>query len=83
MQSSAHSQYMDESYSSIFSITNTFDVVDPDAPETALSAYEQAIFLAPRAAALYYHKGQVLEQMGRTSEAQSAYTEARQRGHRC
>lgn len=83
MQSPAHSQYMNESYSPFFSATNTLDAANPDAAETALSAYEQAIFLAPREAVLYYHKGQVLEQMGRTTEAQTAYTEARQLGHQC
>ncbi|GHO89024.1 hypothetical protein [Dictyobacter formicarum] len=83
MQSPARSQYMNENYSSLFSATNRLDTVNSDAAETALSAYEQAIFLAPREAVLYYHKGQVLEQLGRTTEAKAAYTEARLLGHRC
>lgn len=84
MNSSAQSQYMDECfYSSLFSATNPLDGGNSDAAETALSAYEQAIFLAPREAVLYYHKGQVLEQLGRTTEAQNAFTEARQLGHQC
>ncbi len=49
--------------------------------ETALIAYEQAIQLAPREAVLYYHKGQVLEQLGKADEAQLAYAEARRLGY--
>lgn len=45
--------------------------------ETALAAYEQAIRLAPHEAMLHYRKGQVLEQMGRHSEAQKTYELAR------
>ena len=51
--------------------------------EMVLAAYEQAIELAPHEAILYYHKGQALEHLGRISEAQQAYTEARQLGHGC
>lgn len=49
--------------------------------ETALAAYEQAIQLAPREGSLRYHKGTVLEQMGRHEEAQHAYEEARHLGY--
>ncbi len=49
--------------------------------ETALVAYEQAIQLAPREAVLHYHKGQVLEQLGKADEAQQAYAEARRLGY--
>jgi tetratricopeptide (TPR) repeat protein len=51
--------------------------------EMALAAYEQAIQLAPHEAILHYHKGQVLEHLGRISEAQQAYAEARNLGHAC
>jgi len=44
--------------------------------ETALAAYEQAIQLAPHEATLHYRKGQLLEQLGRSHEAASAYHEA-------
>ncbi|GCE17981.1 tetratricopeptide repeat protein [Dictyobacter kobayashii] len=83
MHSPALTHQMNKLYSSFFTDTNTFDVVDLDAQETALSAYEQAIVLAPREAILYYHKGQVLEQLGRIAEAQIAYETARNLGHRC
>lgn len=49
---------------------------DLDAKEAALTAYEEAIQLAPSEPSFYYHKGHVLEQLGRVSEAQRAYTEA-------
>ncbi|HLG75282.1 MAG TPA: hypothetical protein VKX46_02635 [Ktedonobacteraceae bacterium] len=49
--------------------------------ETALVAYEQAIQLAPYAAVLYYHKGQVLERLGQEVEAQLAYAQARRLGY--
>ncbi|HEY7414552.1 MAG TPA: tetratricopeptide repeat protein [Ktedonobacteraceae bacterium] len=49
--------------------------------ETALAAYEQAIQLAPQAAILHHHKGNVLEQMGRHREAQVAYDVARDLGY--
>ena len=52
------------------------------AEEVALSTYEQAIALAPQQAVLHYHKGQILEQLGRTNEAQVAYETARNLGHR-
>ena len=86
MNSPAFSNDMSELYSSIFTWNHApeqNDVIDPDVPETALYAYEQAISLLPRQAVLYYHKGQVLEQLGRDTEAQTAYAEARNLGHRC
>lgn len=49
--------------------------------ETALAAYEQAIQLAPYEAILHYHKGNVLQQMGRHYEAQIAYDVARDLGY--
>ena len=51
--------------------------------EVALTTYEQAIALAPHQAVLHYHKGQILEQLGRTNEAQAAYETARNLGHQC
>ncbi|GAC1467946.1 MAG: hypothetical protein PVS3B1_07280 [Ktedonobacteraceae bacterium] len=54
---------------------------DPERDEGALAAYEQAIELAPRAAILHYQKGQVLAQLGRVEEAESAYEEARNLGY--
>jgi hypothetical protein len=62
-----------------------FDVeYDLSTEETALTTYEQAIALAPHQAVLHYHKGQILEQLGRTNEAQVAYETARNLGHqRC
>jgi tetratricopeptide (TPR) repeat protein len=50
--------------------------------ETALAAYEQAIQLAPYEATLHYHKGQLLEQLGRSHEAATAYDEANRLGYR-
>jgi Flp pilus assembly protein TadD len=49
--------------------------------ETALAAYEQAIQLAPHEATLHYHKGQLLEQLGRSHEAATAYGEANRLGY--
>lgn len=49
--------------------------------ETTLAAYEQAIQLAPREAILYYHKARALEELGRTTEAQLFYQEARRLGY--
>lgn len=49
---------------------------DLDAKEAALTAYEEAIQLDPHEPSFYYHKGHVLEQLGRVSEAQRAYAEA-------
>lgn len=49
--------------------------------ETALVAYEQAIRLAPREAILHFHRGQLLEQLGRAIEASQSYEEARRLGH--
>lgn len=84
MDSIALSQNMHELYSSLFAATtHTLDAMEIDTTETALSAYEQAITLAPREAVLYYHKGQVLEQLGRNTEAQTAYEAARSLGYAC
>src|SRR5689334_7682127 len=49
--------------------------------ETALAAYEQAIQLAPHDPTLHYHKGQLLEQLGRPSEAATAYEDANRLGY--
>jgi len=49
--------------------------------ETALAAYEQAIRLAPHEANLHYHRGQLLEQLGRRAEAASAFEEADRLGY--
>lgn len=49
--------------------------------ETALAAYEQAIQLAPHEGTLHYHKGQLLEQLGRAHEAATAYDEANRLGY--
>jgi Flp pilus assembly protein TadD len=57
------------------------DLAAEEGQETALAAYEQAIQLAPREGSLRYHKGSVLEQMGRHEEAQRAYEEARSLGY--
>jgi hypothetical protein len=85
MNSPALLRYIDEHYSSFFAYiyANTIDLIDLDSTETALSAYEQAIALAPRQGVLYYHKGQVLEQMGRSTEAQTTYEIARSLGYQC
>ena len=80
----ALSLWIDEYYKHYTHIS-TFDKSDErvqlEREECALVAYEQAIELAPREAILYYHKGQVLEQLGRAAEAESAYKEARSLGH--
>ncbi len=55
-------------------------LLDLELKESALVAYEQAIQLAPHEASLHYHKGQVLEQLGRLTEAENAYTQARHLG---
>ena len=52
-----------------------------DAQEAALAAYEQAIWLAPRAGILHYQRARILEHMGRQGEAQDAYTTARRLGY--
>lgn len=85
MNSPALSPHIDERYSSFFAYihTNTVDLIDLDSTETALTAYEQAIALAPRQGVLHYHKGQVLEQMGRSIEAQTTYEIARSLGYQC
>lgn len=49
--------------------------------ETALAAYEQAIQLAPHEANLHYHRGQLLEQLGRLTEAVNAFEEADRLGY--
>ncbi len=54
---------------------------DLDVKEAALVAYEEAILLAPHESAFYYHKGQLLEQLGRLAEAQRAYAEAQRLGY--
>ena len=55
-------------------------LLDLELKESALVAYEQAIQLVPHEASLHYHKGQVLEQLGRLTEAENAYTRARHLG---
>jgi Flp pilus assembly protein TadD len=55
----------------------------PSTEEAALTTYEQAIELAPRQAVLHYHKGQILEHMGRTREARTAFEIARTLGYQC
>jgi len=50
--------------------------------ETALVAYEQAILLAPYEAILHYHRGQLLEQLGRITEASQSYEEALRLGYK-
>jgi tetratricopeptide (TPR) repeat protein len=49
--------------------------------ETALAAYEQAIQLTPHEAILHYYKGQLLEQLGRGTEAVTAFEEADRPGY--
>jgi Flp pilus assembly protein TadD len=65
--------------SALFSGIETTSV--DDSGEMALEAYELAIQLAPDEASLHYHKGQVLEQMGRSAEAEQAYADARKKGY--
>ena len=55
---------------------------DLDRKEVALAAYEEAIQLSPYEASFYQRKGQVLEQLGRLTEAQRAYEEAYRLGYR-
>lgn len=71
----------DKHYTHISTFDKSDERVQPEREEGALVAYEQAIELAPREAILYYHKGQVLEQLGRAEEAESAYKEARSLGY--
>lgn len=49
---------------------------DLEEKEAALAAYEQAIQLTPSEPSFHDHKGHVLEQLGRLSEAQRAFEEA-------
>jgi Flp pilus assembly protein TadD len=49
--------------------------------EAALDAYEQAIQFVPREASFYYHKGHILEQLGRLAEAKCAYEQAKRLGY--
>jgi Flp pilus assembly protein TadD len=80
MENYVTSQTTKESYFyASFYTDNVF--VDPETEETALAAYEQAIQLAPHEAILHYHKGQVLEQLGRLTEAERAFEDARQLGY--
>ncbi len=60
-------------------ITGTYDL---DTKEAALAAYEEAIQLAPQESAFHYHKGNILEQLGRLAEAQRCYAEAYRLGHK-
>lgn len=83
MDSPALLYTMNELYPTFFTQANTIEQIDPNSTEIALCAYEQAITLAPRAAVLHYHKGQVLEQLGRNTEAQTAYAVARHLGYQC
>ena len=80
----ALSLWIDEHYKHSTHIS-TFDKsneqVHPERGESALAAYEQAIELAPREAILNYHKGHILEQLGRAVVAETAYEEARIIGH--
>ena len=80
MDNTPVSQPMKESYFGDSFYTNNVLVV-PEPEETALAAYEQAIQLAPREAILHYYKGQALEQLGRITEAERAYEDARQLGY--
>lgn len=77
----ALSLWIHEHYTHIPTFDTSNEQVEPEQEESALVAYEQAIELAPREATLYYHKGQILEQLGRVTEAQSAYEEARSLGY--
>lgn len=45
--------------------------------ETALAAYDQALLLAPHEAILHYHKGLLLTQLGRSTEAARSLEDAR------
>ncbi len=79
----ALSQLIHRHDASFLTLVNDATSAQPEAEydikntESALMAYEQAIELAPREATLHYHKGQVLEQLGRQAEAQNAYEVAR------
>ena len=77
----ALSLWIHEHYTRISTFDNSNGHAAPEQEESALVAYEQAIELAPREATLHYHKGQILEQLGRVTEAESAYEEARSLGH--
>ena len=48
--------------------------------EEALEAYEQALHLEPKIAHTWYRKGNVLDRLGRVSDAQICYEQARQLG---
>jgi tetratricopeptide (TPR) repeat protein len=52
-----------------------------DLREETLAAYEEAIQLAPQEAILHLHKGHALEHLGRLSEAQRSYEDARRLGY--
>lgn len=56
-------------------------LADLDLQESMLVAYEQAIQLAPYEGILHLHRGHVLEQMGKKTEAQRAYEEAHRLGY--
>lgn len=77
----ALSLWIHEHDTHILTFDNSNERAAPEQEESALAAYEQAIELAPREATLHYHKGQILEQLGRLAEAESAYEEARSLGH--
>lgn len=73
----ALSLWINEYYMHLPAFDKSNERADPEREESALTAYEQAIKLAPREAILHYHKGQVLEQLGRFTEAERAYEDAR------
>ena len=77
----ALSLWIHEHYTHMSTFNNSNESAAAEQDESALVAYEQAIELAPREATLYYHKGQILEHLGRVAEAESAYEEARSLGY--
>ena len=77
----ALSQLINEHYTHFLAFNKNKGYNDLEQKESALAAYEQAIELAPREAILHYRKGQVLEQLGRIAEANTAYEEARDLGY--
>jgi tetratricopeptide (TPR) repeat protein len=52
-----------------------------DLSHEAIKAYDKAIDLNPQLAEAWYSKSQVLEALGRTSEAEAAYAEAKDLGY--
>ena len=49
--------------------------------DEVIKAYEEAIRLDPKLAMAWYNKGVALDALGKTTEANAAFTEAKEQGY--